>query len=127
MPPPWPPQSGRHGWEATNLRDTAPDMPTGLIRYQNSGEFHFLTFSCFKRQPLLAPRNGYGLIEQALEKVRQSHKMLIAGYVLMPEHVHLLVGEPHLCFLAAAIQALQQETAKQLKRPEESQSWQRCY
>ena len=69
-------------------------MPKGLIRYQNSGEFHFRTFSCYKRQPLLAQRNSYSLMEQALERVRQTHRLVIAGYVLMPEHVHLLVSEP---------------------------------
>ncbi len=120
-------RGGRHGWEATNPRYTSPDMPKGLIRYQNSGEFHFLTFSCFKRQPLLAQRNGYSLIEQTLERVRQSHKMVIAGYVLMPEQLHLLVSEPHLGSLAAAIQALEQETAKKLKKPDEAQFWQHRY
>ncbi|MDE3062938.1 MAG: transposase [Acidobacteriota bacterium] len=102
-------------------------MPKGLIRYQNSGQFHFLTFSCYKRQPLLAHRNGYSLMEQALERVRQTHKLVVAGYVLMPEHVHLLVSEPCLGSLSAAIQALKQETSKKLKRPDEPHFWQRRY
>ena len=28
-------------------------MPWGLRRYQNSGTLHFITFSCYRRQPLL--------------------------------------------------------------------------
>ena len=115
------------GWKTTNLRYTASDMPKGLIRYQNSGQFHFLTFSCCKRQPLLARSNGYSLMEQTLERVRQTHKLVVAGYVLMPEHVHLLVGEPYLGSLGAAIQALKQETSKKLKRPDEPHFWQRRY
>jgi REP element-mobilizing transposase RayT len=69
-------------------------MPRGLVRYHSSGQFHFLTFSCYKRQPLLAMRVGYSVFEQALERVRQTHGLVVAGYVLMPEHVHLLVSEP---------------------------------
>ena len=118
---------GRHGWETTNLRYTAFDMPQGLIRYQNSGQFHFLTFSCFKRQPLLARSNGYSLMEQTLERVRQTHRLVVAGYALMPEHVHLLVSEPQIGSLADAIQALKQETSKKLKQPEEPRFWQTRY
>ena len=102
-------------------------MPKGLIRYQKTGQFHFLTFSCYKRQPLLAERNGYSIVEQALERVRQSHELHIAGYVLMPEHVHLLVSEPQSGSLAGAIQALKQETARKLKQPNEPHFWQARY
>src|SRR5271166_5977875 len=30
-----------------------PPMPWGLKRYQNVGTLHFITFSCYRRQPLL--------------------------------------------------------------------------
>jgi putative transposase len=99
----------------------------GLVRYHSSGQFHFLTFSCYKRQPLLAMRVGYSVFEQALERVRQTHGLLVAGYVLMPEHVHLLVSEPRAGSLSGAIKALKQETSKKLKAVGEPQFWQRRY
>jgi putative transposase len=102
-------------------------MPRGLVRYHSSGQFHFVTFSCHKRQPSLARSAGYAVFEHALERVRQTHSLVIAGYVLMPEHVHLLVSEPQAGSLAAAIQALKQETSKKLKTAGESQFWQRRY
>ena len=71
-------------------------MPSGLIRYQNSGGFHFVTFSCYRREPLLARKDGYAVVEQVLEEVRRRHRFVVAGYVLMPEHVHVLVSEPEL-------------------------------
>lgn len=102
-------------------------MPRGLVRYHHAGTFHFLTFSCYQRQPLLRDRAGYGLFEQQLERVRQSYQFVVAGYVLMPEHVHLLVSEPQQGSLATAIQVLKQETSKRLKRSEQAQFWQRRY
>jgi putative transposase len=35
------------------------------------------------------------MFESALERVRHSYKLYIYGYVVMPEHVHLLLSEPH--------------------------------
>ena len=40
--------------------------------------------------------------------VRQRFEFVIAGYVLMPEHVHLLVSEPRSVSLATALQVLKQ-------------------
>ena len=65
-----------------------------LVRYQQCGCFHFVTFSCYRRQPLLGSATAYGVFEGELEAVRQRYGFVVAGYVLMPEHVHLLVGEP---------------------------------
>jgi putative transposase len=101
-------------------------MPKGLVRFQNCGVFHFITFSCYRREPLLALRGGYSVFEEVLEHIRQRQKFVVAGYVLMPEHVHLLVNEPE-GSLAIAIQLLKQTTSKKLKRSEEQQFWQRRY
>jgi hypothetical protein len=30
-------------------------MPRGLIRYQQTGDLHFITFSCYRRQGRVAP------------------------------------------------------------------------
>jgi putative transposase len=69
-------------------------MPKGLVRYQKCGVFHFLTFSCYRRQPLLAEAGAYTVFERALESVRLPYGFVVASYVLMPEQVHLLVAEP---------------------------------
>ena len=76
------------------------------IRYQQTGEFHFLTFSCYRRRPYLSPAAAMYLFEDALERVRLRYLFAVAGYVVMPEHVHLLVSEPKTALLSKAIQAL---------------------
>ena len=102
-------------------------MPARLVRIQKAGCFHFVTFSCFHRLPLLARRRGYSVFEAELEKTRSHYEFVVAGYVLMPEHVHLLVSEPKVGSLATAMQVLKQQTSRLLKQPGETQFWQRRY
>ena len=72
-------------------------------------------------------RAGYSVFEHAFERVRHTHRLVVAGYVLMPEHVHLLVSEPRAGSLSVAIKALKQETSKKLKTAAETQFWHRRY
>jgi putative transposase len=102
-------------------------MTKGLVRYQHSGQFHFLTFSCYRRLPLLNHPGAFNLFECELERVRQRYEFVIAGYVLMPEHVHLLVGEPHQSSLAVALQVMKQQTSKKLKSAGAAAFWQARY
>ena len=102
-------------------------MPKGLIRLHHSGQFHFITFSCYRRQPLLARNNGNQIFEQQLESTRLRYGFVVLGYVLMPEHVHLLLNEPPTAALATVLQILKQQTSKALKHPKETQFWQRRY
>ena len=41
-----------------------------------------------------------------LERVRRRYRLVVLGYVVMPEHVHLLVTEPQRGTLSTAVQAL---------------------
>src|SRR5271168_4033579 len=102
-------------------------MPTGLVRYQHSGHFHFITFSCYGRQPLLGDRSGYDVFERQLERVRRRHGFIVAGYVLMPEHVHLLVNEPREAQLSVVLQVVKQQVSRKLKGAGDIRPWQRRY
>jgi putative transposase len=46
------------------------------------------------------------LFKDALERIRLRYFFAVAGYVVMPEHVHLLVSEPKRALLSKAVQAL---------------------
>ncbi|WP_348263471.1 transposase [Telmatobacter sp. DSM 110680] len=94
------------------------------IRYQQTGEFHFLTFSCYRRRPYLATVAAMELFEDALERVRLRYRFVVAGHVVMPEHVHLLVNEPQRVLLSKAIQALKLSVAV---RGREKPFWQAHY
>ena len=72
-------------------------------RFQETRQNHFLTFSCYHRQPKLATANACRVFTDALERVRQDYGLCVYGYVIMPEHVHLLVNEPERSTLSQAI------------------------
>ena len=94
------------------------------IRHQQTGEFHFLTFSCYSRRAYLSPPAAMELFEDALERVRLRYLFAVAGYVVMPEHVHLLVNEPRRALLSRAIQALKLSVSM---RSRERPFWQAHY
>jgi putative transposase len=59
--------------------------------------------------------------------MRQRYGFVVAGYVLMPEHVHLLVGETSISSLSVALQVLKQLTSRTLKKPGVQRFWQPRY
>lgn len=81
-------------------------MPRGLIRCQQTGHFHFLTFSCFHRLPYFNTVTARQIFELSLESIRRRYQFVVAGYVVMPEHIHLLLSEPRRGSLARSVQAL---------------------
>jgi putative transposase len=89
-------------------------MPRGLKRYQEGRDLHFITFSCYRRQPLLASPPAMHRFELALEQSRVRYGFYVVGYVVMPEHVHLLISEPERGTLASAIQAIKQSVSRRL-------------
>jgi hypothetical protein len=62
--------------------------------YYGAGYLHFITTSCYQQRPLLGSRQNRDLFLEVLEQVRRRYHFLVVGYVVMPEHVHLLLGEP---------------------------------
>jgi putative transposase len=81
-------------------------MTQGLIRKQQRGDLHFVTFSCYRRLPYLG-------------------RFYVVGYVVMPEHVHLLVSEPETGLLAEALKGIKLSVA--LRGSERPFWWARYY
>jgi putative transposase len=101
-------------------------MPYDLKQFQKAEALHFITFSCCHRLPLLAAPEPKNIFEAVLEETRARHQARIYAYVLMPEHVHLLVNEPPMILLAQLLKALKQITSRKLKGKRE-RFWQERY
>jgi putative transposase len=99
-------------------------MPKGLVRYQQCGCFHFISFTCYHRFQHLGAASARELFERSLEAMRIRYDFVVCGYVVMPEHVHLLVSEPNKAILSKAIQALKLSVSVQSK---ERPFWQPRY
>jgi REP element-mobilizing transposase RayT len=69
-------------------------MPKGLQRHYGQGHLHFVNFSCYHRRPLLGTVRARNLFARILGEVRDRYGFLLVGYVVMPDHVHLLISEP---------------------------------
>ena len=67
-------------------------MPWGLKRFQEARCLHFVTFSCYRRAPLLGTARARDIFEQTFEQTRQWYGFYVSGYVVMPEHVHLPIS-----------------------------------
>lgn len=89
-------------------------MPHGLRRFQQSAQSHFVTFTCYHRRQGFDSPVVYDLFVEVLEQMRCRFILCIYAYVVMPEHVHLLVSEPPRGLLADAIHYLKLSFAKRL-------------
>ena len=106
-------------------------MPYGLKRYQLSEQTHFVTFSCYRRIPRLSNDRVRDTFVESLERTRRKYGFRVYGYVVMPEHVHLLLSETESEVLATAIQALKLSVARRevhyLDVDQSTTFWQKRY
>src|SRR6266851_9121873 len=91
-------------------------MPKNLERYYGRGDLHFLTFSCYRRLPLLRTVRARNLFVHALGKIRERYSFLLVGYVVMPDHVHLLISEPPKVTPSVVLKALKQRVSRDLRK-----------
>ena len=56
------------------------------------------------------------LFVRALGAIRERYKFLLVGYVVMPDHVHLLVSEPPKSTPSVMLKALKQRVSRDLRR-----------
>jgi putative transposase len=90
-------------------------VPRGLTRIYGQSHLHFITFSCYRRMPLLGSSDSRDLFTKLLDQVRNRFQFALVGYVVMPEHVHLLMGEPAAHSPSVVLQMLKQETSRQMR------------
>ncbi|MHB8501757.1 MAG: REP-associated tyrosine transposase [Candidatus Acidiferrales bacterium] len=91
-------------------------MPRNLKRHYGNGELHFITFSCYERRPLLGTVRARNLFVKVMGEVRERYGFFLVGYVLMPEHVHLLIGEPKKGTRSRVVQVLKQRVSRAMRR-----------
>ncbi|TWT63324.1 REP-associated tyrosine transposase [Rubinisphaera italica] len=60
-------------------------------RYDIPGDAHFLTFSCFQRKPFLNRDRSRIWMLESLQVAQERDLFDLWAYVIMPEHVHLVL------------------------------------
>jgi putative transposase len=89
-------------------------MPAGLHRTYGAHHLHFITCSCYRRLPFLGTARRRDYFLSILEQTRQRYGFVVMGYVVMPEHFHLLIAEPEIGTPSTVMQVLKQRTAQAL-------------
>jgi putative transposase len=95
-------------------------MPKGLRRFHASGDRHFITCSCYRRQQFLGSALRRNVFLKILEEVRQQYDFVVWGYVVMPEHFHLLISEPAKKNVARVMQVLKQRVSRRRRHKKKS-------
>jgi REP element-mobilizing transposase RayT len=80
-----------------------------LKRFCGRRDLHFVTFSCYRRRAYLGTARARNRFVRILNEVRLRHAFTLLAYVVMPEHVHLLIGEPARGNPSKVLQVLKQK------------------
>ena len=92
-------------------------MPSRLKRYYGDDPLHFLTWTCYHRQkwrgePKRRDSFLHILFLHILEEARRRYRFVVVGYVVMPEHVPLLISEPEEGTPSTVMQVVKQRFAQ---------------
>lgn len=94
-----------------HTRQPAPHRKR-LKRREIDGQDRFITFSCEQRLPLLRNPAIADLVVASLARVRLDFDLALFAWVVMPEHVHLLVRPPADSEIAPALRSLKTTVAR---------------
>ena len=91
-------------------------MTQRLRRRYGLGQLHFITCSCYRRLPLLGTEQARHLFLKILTEVRARYDFALLGYVVMPEHIHLLISEPNVGTPSTVMQVLKLRVSRAMHR-----------
>jgi len=91
-------------------------MPSGPKHFYGKADLHFITFSCYRRLPLLKTARARDVFVQELGKARDKTGFRLVGYVVMPEHVHLLISEPKRGTPSSVLHKLKLQVSRKMRK-----------
>ena len=90
------------------------DVPEkNMNHYTETPHYHYLTFSCYKHAKLFLDEFLYSLFLKHLERAHKRKLFRLYGYMVMPNHVHLLVFPEKDISISAILKAVKQPFSHQ--------------
>ena len=83
-------------------------------RIYSPGQLPFVTTSVYRRVPLFLSERFCRCFVQRVEAVRRELKFLLLGWVLMPDHFHLLLKPEPAATTPLILKHLKEETAERI-------------
>ncbi len=80
--------------------------------FDTSGDSHFITFSTFKRLPLLTKERSCQWMVEALALSRDRNPFELWAWVIMPEHIHIVLHPHQETKIAAILKTMKQSVSK---------------
>ena len=81
--------------------------------YDREGDAHFITFSCYRRLPLLTKERTRQWMVDAMDLSRQKNPFELWAWVIMPEHVHLVLLPQNDVRIASILTTMKQSVSRQ--------------
>ena len=85
-----------------------------LRHFDRLNTARFVTFSCYHRHRLLTSVPVINVFLEELDDVRKHHGLKLFGYVVMPEHVHLVLWLPDDLELGKVVGQLKSLSARRM-------------
>ena len=87
-----------------------------LRHYDRLGTARFITFTCYHRRQLLTDTETIQTFVECLGEVARTRAVLILGWVVMPEHVHLVLRPPDDVAVGEFVGELKSRSARTILR-----------
>ena len=100
----------------SNPWDYSDSVARRLHRYYGTHDLHFITSSCYRRQPELGSAWRRDLFVKILEEARRKYRFVVHGYVVMPEHFHLLIAEPEVGDPSVVMKVMKERFSRRVNR-----------
>ena len=84
-----------------------------LKHYDDLGTTRFVTFCCYRLGKYLSNSRARELLVKYLDEARRKHVFQLLGYVIMPEHVHLVLLPPDGMKLGLVIREIKSKMARE--------------
>ncbi|MCK5126338.1 MAG: transposase [candidate division Zixibacteria bacterium] len=84
-----------------------------LRHLDNLGTARFITFSSYRRRKYLLESGTPELVIKHLKEVGKKHLIKYWGYVIMPEHVHLVLMPPENTKLGLVVREIKSKMARE--------------
>jgi putative transposase len=91
-------------------------MTKRLRRYLGTHDLHFITGSCYRRQPELGSTWRRDLFLTILEEARCMYRFVVLGYVVVPEHFQMLITEPEVGDPPVVMKVIKERLSRQVNR-----------
>jgi len=95
-----------------------------LPKFDHPAHLHFVTTNTFQRFPLFLAERFRKIFLANVDHYRKQHRFQLVGYVIMPDHVHLLLGNTEKLIISKTMQLIKYHAAKEIVAVlETSPSW----